>query len=142
MPDDLLGQTPTRLVVDASVGFKWFATHEPGADAAARLLTEHGDGHVALIVPEHLLVEITHALGRRQAGDDLSAAIDALFDFDLAVIPLDRALLQEAAAVSTDERIALYDAVYVALAARFDAELVTADVRQASTRSCRVRLIA
>ncbi|MDP2181299.1 MAG: type II toxin-antitoxin system VapC family toxin [Actinomycetota bacterium] len=141
MSDDLLTWTPTPLVVDASVGFKWFATHEPGADAAARVLAEHGDGHVALMVPEHMLIEITHALGRRQAGDELATAIDALFDFELFVIPLDRDLLREAARISTEERIALYDAVYVALAARFDAELVTADARQAATRSCRVKLI-
>lgn len=141
MHEDLLGQTAAQLVVDASVAFKWFATDEPGADAAARLLTEHADERVALMTPEHLLIEITHALGRRQAGNHLSTAIDALFDFDLTVIPLDRDLLREAAVISTEERIALYDAVYVALAARFDAELVTADARQAATRSCRVRLI-
>jgi predicted nucleic acid-binding protein len=141
MPDVQHAWPGIPTVVDASVGFKWFDTHEPGADVAARLLEQHAEGHILLMAPEHLLIEIVHALGRRRAGGSLTDAIDTLCDFDVVTVPLDRGLLHDAARISTAEGLALYDAVYVALAARLDAELVTADVRQASTRKCRVRLV-
>jgi predicted nucleic acid-binding protein len=50
-------------------------------------------------------------------------------------------MLLSAARISAEERIALYDATFVALAERFEAQLVTADRKQARTRRCGVRLI-
>ena len=45
------------------------------------------------------------------------------------------------ALIAHAERLALYDATFIALASWLDADLVTADRRQAQTDSCRVRLI-
>lgn len=54
---------------------------------------------------------------------------------------MDDLLLADALRIAHADGMALYAAVFVALAARLDAELVTADRRQASTTACRVQLI-
>jgi predicted nucleic acid-binding protein len=60
---------------------------------------------------------------------------------DLLIAPVDDVLLVDSLRIAHEERLALCDAVFIALAARLDAELVTADRRQGATKSCRVRLI-
>jgi predicted nucleic acid-binding protein len=72
---------------------------------------------------------------------DMEHAVDFLADADLLIAPVDDALLIAAVRIAEAERLALYDAVFIALAVALDAELVTADRKQAATRSCRVRLI-
>jgi predicted nucleic acid-binding protein len=47
----------------------------------------------------------------------------------------------ETVIIAADERLTLYDAAFVALAAKLNAELVTADARLAQTAACRVRLL-
>ena len=49
--------------------------------------------------------------------------------------------LVSAAQIASAEGIAPYDATFIALAALLDAELVTADRRQAATGACRVRFV-
>lgn len=141
MPDSLRVWTGAPTVVDASVGFKWFDTHEPGADVAEQLLTEHSAGRVALIAPEHFLIEITHVLGRRRTGDALTSAVVTLCEFEVLTVPLERDLLLAAARVTAERGLALYDAAYVALAELIGAVLVTADRAQARAAACPVRLL-
>jgi len=131
----------TPVVVDSSVAFKWFDTSEPDADQAAELLARHAADEIAIVVPAHLCLEVTHALARRCTPADVARSVDALYAFELLQGPLDRWLVSEAAALASRDGLALYDAVFVALAARLDAELVTADRKQAGTSSCRVRLL-
>lgn len=69
------------------------------------------------------------------------AAIRFLAAADLLIAAVDDILLLDSLRIAHKEHLALYDAVFIALAARLDAELVTADRRQAATKCCRVRLI-
>jgi predicted nucleic acid-binding protein len=130
------------VVIDSSVAFKWFDALEPGADIAESLLREHQRDEVALLAPAILLAEVVNALiSRRTPVADVERAIGFLADVDLLIAPVDAALLTSAAQIAAAEGIALYDATFVALAALLDAELVTADRRQAATDACRVRLV-
>lgn len=134
--------TGRPVVIDTSVAFKWFDTTESGADIAARLLDAHGRDEVALIAPAHLPLEILNIpTSRREPISRMEEIIDSLAEADLLIAPVDDALLIAAIRIAEAEHLALYDAVFIALAAALDAELVTADPRQATTRSCRVRLI-
>lgn len=140
---DLRVWTGTPVVIDSSVAFKWFDTSEPGADIAGSLLTAHADEKLALVTAAHLPLEVLNALAcRRAALDQLEAAIGFLAGVDLLIAPVDQALLADAVRIADAERHTLYDAAFIALAARIDAELVTADRRQAQTTSCRVRLVS
>lgn len=134
--------TGTPQVIDSSVAFKWFDYSEPGAETALALLRGHQRDSIALCAPAHLPLEIVNALSCRRVGvEEVDRAIAFLTSADLLIAPVDDALLKDAARISYAEGIALYDAAFIALAALLDAELVTADRRQAATRSCRVRLI-
>ena len=134
--------TGTPVVIDSSVAFKWFDATEHGANVAVELLREHQRDATALIAPAHLALEVINALVCRGAAvSAIEHAIGFLGDVDLLVAPVDDGLLKEAARIAHTERLALYDATFIALASRLDAELVTADRRQAQTGSCRARLI-
>ncbi len=141
MPDDLRVWTGTPVVIDASAGFKWFDTHEPSADVAADLLEEHSAGRVALLAPEHFLLEVTHVLGRRRVTDEVTRCVDTLLGFDVLIVPLERDLLIESATIAAQRGLPVYDAAYVALAELVDAVLVTADRTQARAAKCAVRLL-
>ncbi len=134
--------TGKPVVIDSSVAFKWFDPAEPGAGLAVEMLRKHQRDEIALVVPAHLPLEVVNVLvGRRTDLEDVVRAVGFLADADLLVAPVDTDLLLDAARIANAERIALYDAAFIALAARLDAELVTADRRQASTPACEVRLI-
>jgi len=130
------------LVIDSSVAFKWFDGAEAGAEIALDLARRHARDDIALVAPAHLPLEVVNVLVSRRVGlDAIERAIEDLASVDLAIAPVNDALLADAARIAHAEQIALYDAAFIALAARLDCELVTADRRQAATTSCRVRLI-
>lgn len=130
------------VVIDSSVAFKWFATDEPGAEQALALLRRHEGQEVALVAPAHLPLEVVNALAvRRRRLQDVEDAIGFLTKAHLLVAPVDDALLVESVRIAASERIALHDAAFIALAARLDTVLVTADRRQASTKACKVQLV-
>lgn len=130
------------VVLDTSIVFKWFDTTEYGADIAGELLDAHGRDDIAIVVPAHLPMEIVNAFACR--GGTLERTLEVIEDLaaaDVLVAPIDDSLLSDAARIAATERIALYDAAFIALAARLDCELVTADRRQAATTACLVRFI-
>jgi predicted nucleic acid-binding protein len=130
------------VVIDSSMAFKWLDTSESGSDEAEWLLDAHGRDEVALVAPAHLPLEVANVMACRRAPLErlLEVAAD-LAAADLLIAPIDDELLTDALRIAHEEGLALYDAVFIALAARLDAELVTADRKQAATKSCRVRLI-
>ncbi len=142
MSRPLHGRTGSPIVIDTSVAFKWFDTTEPGSDTAEELLDAHGRDEIALLAPAHLPLEILNVHASRHASlQRMTEVIDDLASVGLLIAPLDDTLLAEAARIAFTDRLALYDAAFIALAALLDAPLVTADRRQATATACEVRLI-
>ncbi len=134
--------TGTPVVIDSSVAFKWFDRSETGSAEALELLAQHRAQHVALVAPVTLPLEVLNGLACRPTPIEvLEETVRELSDVDLLLAPLEDWLLSAGAAVALEENIALYDALFIALAERLSAPLVTADRRQASTRRCAVRLL-
>ncbi|MDZ4179120.1 MAG: type II toxin-antitoxin system VapC family toxin [Coriobacteriia bacterium] len=134
--------TGRPVVIDSSMAFKWFDGSESGADIALDLLRQHQRDEVALLAPAHMPLEVLNVFASRQMTHlDMERAVGFIADADLLIAPVDEALLIAAVRIAQAEQLALYDAVFIALAAALDAELVTADRKQAATSSCRVQLI-
>lgn len=118
------------MVLDASVVVKAYL-EEAGADAATELLAEP----VKLLAPELIRLEVAGALCHRVRRGELEAGEAeercqhwrAELDKGLFTLTPDRELLPEAVALATKLKHALHDCLYLAVAIRAYAPLITAD---------------
>ena len=114
------------IVVDASAVVDAVCAFEEGDRVLEAL-----DGASAAFAPAHVDAEALSALGRLDRAGDLpmiSRRIEGLRDFPVDRLPL---LLLLPLAWSLRDRIAVKDALYVALALTLDASLLTTDKRLA-----------
>lgn len=126
------------VVVDASVAVKWYLPEDRSAQA--RQLLASGK---ALLAPSLVILEIGHAMwaaargGRTTAEAGRAAVENALCAFT-EVTP-DLELVRDASAFLNSLQHPIYDCLYLALARRSGATLVTADDQQfAAARKARV----
>jgi predicted nucleic acid-binding protein len=118
------------IVVDANVAVKAYI-EEAGSEAASELLT----GTTRLLGPELIRVEVAGAICRRVRRRELEPAEAearcqhwlAELDKGLFNLSSDRELLPEAIALSTKLKHSVQDCLYLAVAIRGNAPLVTAD---------------
>lgn len=82
-----------------------------------------------LIIPEFALLEVLNAIlfSPRVQEPDLATALQTLRDIELQIEPLEWGFLGRAIGIGWTYRLALYDAVYVALAETLGLPFVTAD---------------
>lgn len=121
-----------RYVLDSSVAVKWYLP-EPDSAKALQLKADFQSGVHDLLTPDILSVECAHAFTRAErqkiiAIGDADRHILDLMTVGVLTHPY-QPLLRRAVAISSAERIGVYDCLYVALAEREQCELVTADVR-------------
>lgn len=115
-------------VVDASVALRWFV-QAPGSPEAAVLLA----ADEPLVAPELVVAEVANAAWKlvragqigREHGARVAAAIGQAFD---ALVPA-ADLAPRAWAIAGELDHPVYDALYLALAEREEAAVVTADQR-------------
>jgi predicted nucleic acid-binding protein len=121
------------FTVDASVFVSAFTPSEPAHRASKDFLLQIRQNGAPLIVPTLVIVEIAAAIGRGQGKPDLGYAFAMEVNRfpDITFIPLDDDLARESAAIAASHRLRGSDAVYVAMARRFGAALVTLDSEQA-----------
>jgi predicted nucleic acid-binding protein len=123
----------TLFVIDASVAAKWFlpSTGDPLAEEALRLLAGYAEGRFRFAVPDLFWAECANILWKavRQGRWTRSAAEEAILALKARSLPTTSSLdlLEEAFSIALTFHRTVYDSLYVALALRFKAELVTAD---------------
>jgi predicted nucleic acid-binding protein len=120
------------LVVDASVGLKWYLNETHAA--VARLLL---NGEEQLSVPHLFFTEIGNALWKRWRRREISAevvvaTVEAIETVRLTVWA-DRELLWDAVAIALRRGCSVYDSLYLTLADKIDGRFVTADRRLVNT---------
>lgn len=116
------------LVLDASVGVKWFRPEEGSAEALG-LLAEAGVAGTRIVAPAHFVHEVLSAV-RRDYGP--AAVIEAWSDIEaagIAIVGVDGAVVTEASAQCEALGCSFYDSLAPALASLLDATLVSADAR-------------
>ena len=127
-----------RFVIDASVAVKWLPlfAHEPYVGEAQRYLERRAVGEIALLVPGFFWVEVANVLWkavRRRICQPTEgkAALETLSGLDLPTLS-STALVTPALDLALRHDRSVYDSLYVALAVRQNAQLVTADERLAN----------
>jgi predicted nucleic acid-binding protein len=116
----------SRYVVDASVVIKWFLPEEC-SDEAKRLL----DGSHTLLVPDLMFSEVGNILWKRVRREEITETeaqetLLALGTLSLAVHP-SWPLVLLALEIGIQTQRTVYDSLYLALAVRESAALMTAD---------------
>ena len=122
-----------RYVVDASVAVKWLIPEEY-SECAMKLLDGWLDEGLELNAPELLRLEVTSALTKyveRRVIDAEKAqeGFEIFREIMLSYVEVDLPLIEEALEASIASGLSIYDAVYVTLAKRLEATLITADRR-------------
>ena len=120
-----------KLVVDASVGVKWFIP-EPLSDKAIAILENFRDGRVELYAPSIFTLEVASALRKYHVRglvkkSIVTASLKTLKDIDITYIETEWDLADKALHYSLQRGVTVYDAVYIASARNLGAQLVTAD---------------
>ena len=117
-----------RFVVDASVAVKWLIEEE-GSESARWLL----EGEHELHAPRLIVSEIANALRRRTRMGDIQFGEASELAAAVSEMPLqwadDERICAEAVRIAITLDGTVYDCVYLALAHRIGAKLVTADER-------------
>lgn len=129
----------TTYVLDASAGADLLLDTAVGRSLLPRL--QHG---AQWWVPEHYFVEVASVLRRAVLTAALTAANAATAFGSLSMAPLRRAQVRPllASAWVKRESMTIYDALYVVLADRLDASLVTTDLRLARAPNLNVDVVA
>jgi predicted nucleic acid-binding protein len=118
------------IVIDANVAVMALASPRPTGDSArAAMLADD-----AWVAPGHMPLEVLRTLRKavlddRLNADDADTAFQALIAMQIEYVGTDVVLLQTVWAMR--QHISVYDAAYLAVAAMYDASLVTFDVRLA-----------
>ena len=118
------------IVVDASVAVKWFLP-EPGEEAARKLLS----GDEQLLAPALIRMEVTGAIIRRFRQGDLSEqrardgtqAWESMLQRGALHLVPDTEVFDDAVEMAFLARHTLADCLYLAVAKRLDAPIITAD---------------
>ena len=120
-----------RLVVDASVAVKWLVEEE-GSDAADRLLTGGDD----LQAPRLMASEVANALWRKVRLGEVDRGRAGLLVAAMSEMPVrwsaDETVCADAVRLALALDRPVYDCMYLALAHRLGARLVTADAHFAN----------
>jgi predicted nucleic acid-binding protein len=128
--------TPT--VVDASVAVKWCLPrdHEDLVLQAEQLLVSYRSGAEIFLVPDLFWLEVANALSKavwKQKIDVETAVTSFRVVSDLRIPTVSSVdLVPRALRLAVEYRRTVYDSVYVALALRVNAILITADERLAN----------
>lgn len=118
------------IVVDANVAVKWFLPEKASADAE-KLLSDNK----RLVAPGLIRMEVAGAITRKVRTDELAGEealrlceiwFRQLAEEIVTLVP-DEELLHDAVKLSVQIKHPLQDCLYLAVAKRLDAPLVTAD---------------
>ncbi len=122
-----MSSRPT-VVLDASVGVKWFKP-EIGQEAALALLVRAVSGDIALAAPTHFVHEVLSVVRRYYSAGDVVPAWRRIQASGVTIIPLSDEVIVEAAAQCEALGCSFYDSLAPACATLLGATLASADER-------------
>jgi len=117
-----------RVVLDASVGVKWFR-RERGSAAAHLLQQRSASGEIRLAAPTHFVHEVLAAVNRENDADAVIEAWQIIKASGITIVPLTDDVVIEAARQCDVLGCSFCDALAPACAVLLDATLASADAR-------------
>lgn len=121
-----------KYVLDSSVALKWVLP-EADSDKASRLRDQFHNGLDQAHAPDVFAIEIGHALTRAERRLTIKAPHGWLLwqtiMLDCPSLSASIPLMPRAFEISSQQRIGIYDSLYVALAENEQCDLVTADTK-------------
>ena len=120
------------LTIDASVFVSAFSPAEAAHGDSKAFMMRVRDASAPVIVPTLVLPEVAAAISRGQGKPELGTAFALeLVNFpNLVLVNVDEGLAKLATETAAHHRLRGSDAVYAAVALRFDSLLVTLDTEQ------------
>ncbi len=120
------------VTIDASVFVNAFSPTEVGSEQSWRFLIQIYRAGIPIYVPTLALVEVVASLARKQ--NNTALALNWMEEIQelsqITFIAPGDSLAREAADIAAHHRLRGSDAVYVAVARRFGATLITLDAEQ------------
>lgn len=123
------------IVLDASVVFKWLVD-EDNSRLATTYLNDHISGANPIAVPELLFYELANVLSTKYGltNKESRLAFATIWDIELESYHLGLSDYQRVVHWSKKLNLSGYDAVYITLAEKLEAQFITADAKL--YRSC------
>ena len=120
--------------MDASVVAKWVLPVEMYQENALKLRNDNTSGRAELFAPTILSVEVANAFWRavklkRLSEEDAQEALTTLGDTKIALCELDWSQISKVLKIACMLDSAIYDAAYLFLSDKIDAQLVTSDTK-------------
>ena len=120
----------TSQVIDTSALVKYVLPEED-SPLVEKLVALHHAGMARLMAPEYVLVESANVLWkhiqrRNVRPEDAAPSLRTLRGLGIRLVP-DADLLEDALILAADTSITVYDALFCALAARENVQLITSD---------------
>jgi predicted nucleic acid-binding protein len=122
----------STLVLDASVGVKWFSLRDESALRQALAIRDaHVSENLTIAVPDLFYYEVANAIVHKKpfTREMLQSAVAGLFALKLRTIALSPDLLTQALDFARQLSITVYDSSYLAVAVKLGSPLVTANPR-------------
>jgi predicted nucleic acid-binding protein len=120
--------------VDASVVAKWVLPVEMYQENALKLRDDHVSERAELFAPTILTAEVANALWRavklkRLTEEDAQEALKTLGDTKITLYELDWSQISQVLKIACMLDSAIYDAAYLFLSDKIEAQLVTSDTK-------------
>ena len=120
-----------RVVLDASIGVKWFKyENEDNVDRAIKLQRKHLQDEIEIIVPDLFFYEIMNTLLSKKyfSVDDVCSASESLHCLNMKVICPGKEIIDNAVYIADKTKLTFYDSLYIAVAINKKALLLSEDL--------------
>ncbi len=119
-----------KIVLDASIGVKWFKyENKSNTDLANKLLKQQFQNEIEIIVPDIFFFEIINTLLSKKYlnVDDICSASESLHLMNMKVIFPNKEIIDTSISISDRTKLTFYDSLYIAVAISERALLLTED---------------
>lgn len=135
----------TPIILDSSVVIKWIISeNEKYLEQADKVLDRIKSGSLKCYAPELLKYEIGNVMISKQCTTSyINLAFKTIYSLPIGFIACDLKLAYETAIISKESSITFYDALFIALAKKIKANLITDNIKhQGRYKDKEIKIIA